>query len=217
MAVLDFPGDMVPLDKDQQGKLRKDLHPAQLLLVCLNDICPRGPPPKPSDPPPNLYQSPEEMFHTLVNKLAQILDFEPKGDTITAMAVILFEGKVTYVFASNQRGPNAMKNARKGLEDVLNILKANLEAPSKEPDHVIEQRLMDKVLWWNKVRVRSYLTALSIELEKCMPRCDISTPDGKAARGALGDLAKTLPDLKMGGQKTETCPFTSCYHRTYCR
>jgi hypothetical protein len=83
------------------------------------------------------------MFHTFANNLAQILDFEPKGDTVTALAVIFFDAKVTYVFASNQRGPNVLKNARKGLEEVL---KTNLEASSKEPDRVIEQRLMNKIL-----------------------------------------------------------------------
>ncbi|KAK0651092.1 hypothetical protein B0T16DRAFT_434405 [Cercophora newfieldiana] len=203
MAVLDFPGDMVPLDKEQQGRLRRDLHPAQLLLVCLNDICPRGPPPKPpSDSSPNPNQSPEESFHTFVNKLAQILDFEPKGNTITALTVILLDAKVTYVFASNQRGPGALNNARKCLKEVLDILKSNIEATSKAPDHVIEKRLMDKILWWNKVRVRSYLTALSKELQTCMGRCD-NTQEGTKAKQALADLASTLPDLNQGGQKTE--------------
>src|SRR5438128_1651002 len=128
MAVLDIPGEIVPLDKDQQGKLRKDFHPAEVLLVCLNHICPRGPPQKPADSPPNPNQSPEELFHTLLNKLSQVLDFEPKGDTITSMTVIWLDAKLTYVFASNQRGPGALKNAREGLAAVLDILKSNLEA-----------------------------------------------------------------------------------------
>jgi len=178
MAVLDFPGVIMPLDKDQQAKLRKFFHPAQLLFVCLNKICPRGPPQKLSDAPSNPNQSHEEKFHTLVNKLAQICDFEPKGDTITAMAVIMHEGNVTYVLASNRRGPGALNNARKGLGEVLGILKANLEAPSKESDELIGRKLMDRILWWNKVRVRSYLTTLSQELQTCMERCDVSTPEG---------------------------------------
>ena len=205
MAVLDFPGVAVLPDNEQEGKLRRDFHPAQLLLVSLNDICPRGPPPKPSDPPPNPNESLEEMFHTFVNKIALICDFEPKGDTITAVAVIWYNAKITYTLASNQRGPGALNNVRKGLTEVLNILKANLEAPSKQPDHVIEERLMDRILWWNKVRVRSYLTTLSKELESCMKRCDINTPEGREAKEALAKLAEVAPDLNKGGQKTETC------------
>lgn len=174
--------------------------------MCLNDICPRGPPQKVSDPPPNPNQSSEEMFHTLVNKLAQICDFQPKGDTISAIAVILYNAKITYVLASNRRGPGALKNARKGLADVLNVLKSNLEASSKDADEVIERRLLNKILWWNHVRVRSYLTALSSELQTCMVRCDTGTA-GTAAREALERLANTLPpDTDKGGQKTEACP-----------
>src|SRR3979411_1979030 len=109
LDVLDFPGDVVQLHKDQQSKLRKFLHPAQVLLVCLNEICPRGPPPKAAEAPLNPNQSPEEMFHTFVNKLAQICDFEPKGKTITAIAVILHNAKITYVLASNHRSTGTLR------------------------------------------------------------------------------------------------------------
>lgn len=190
------------LDKDQRAKLRKFLHPAQVLLVCLNDISPRGPPSKASDEPPNPNQTTEEMFHTFVNKLAQICDFEPKGNTVTSIVVILHNAKLTYVLASNNRGTGALNNARKGLADVLNILKSNLEAKSRDTDEVIGRRLMNKILWWNSVRVRSYLTALSNELKTCMKRCDTS-PEGVAAREALQKLANTLPDESTGGQKTD--------------
>jgi len=205
MEVLDFPGVAVLPANEQEGKLRRDFHPAQLLLVCLNEICPRGPPTKPSDPPPNPNESPEEVFHTFVNKIALICDFEPKGDTITAVAVIWYNAVVTYVLASNQRGPGALNNVRKGLAEVLNILKANLEAPAKQSDNVIEERLMDRILWWNKVRVRSYLNTLSKELESCMKRCDTNTPEGREAKNTLAKLAEVAPDLNKGGQKTETC------------
>ncbi|KAM7211199.1 hypothetical protein V8F06_013409 [Rhypophila decipiens] len=194
MAVLDFPGDIVPLDKDQQGKLRTFLHPTQLLLVCLNDICPRGPPQKPSEPPPDHNQSPEEMFHTFVNKLAQILNFDTNGDTVTALAVILHNGKTTYVFASNNRSKVRLNNARQGLADILNILKSNLEASSKEPDHVIERRLMDKILSCNQIRLRAYLNTLAKELQTSMNRCDTSTAEGTAAKDGLSKIASTLPD-----------------------
>lgn len=206
MAVLDFPGDIVPLDKDQQAKLRTFLHPAQLLLICLNEICPRGPPQKPSEPPPDHNQVPEEMFHTFVNKLAQVLNFNINGDTVTALAVILHNGKTTYVFASNNRSKVPLNNARKGLGEILNILKSNLEAPSKEPDHIIEQRLIDKILWWNQVRLRTYLNTLAKELQTCMNRCDTSTPEGTAAKDGLSKMASTIPDLS---KKTEECAYLS--------
>ncbi|KAK1753258.1 hypothetical protein QBC47DRAFT_388083 [Echria macrotheca] len=202
MSVLDIPGEIVPLDKEQQGKLRRDFHPAELLLVCLNQICPRGPQQKPADSPPNPNQSSEELFHTLLNKLSQVLDFESKGNTITSMTVVKYEEKFTYVFASNQRKTPALKKAREGLSEILNILKSNLEASSKEPDTVIEERLMHKILWWNHVRVRSYLQFLSKELQRCMERCD-STPDATAAKEGLAKLAQSLPDLTDSKEKSD--------------
>ena len=197
MAVLDFPGDIVPLDKEQKGKLRKDLHPAQLLLICLNEICPGGPPLKPAEPPLDRNQSPEEFFHTFVNKLAQILNFDTGGKTISALAVILHNGKTTYVFASNDRTNTPLRNARNGLLEVLNILKSNIEAPSKEPDDVIEQRLLDKILMLNQRRIRGYINTLTSRplevLQTCINRCDTSKAEGVAAKDGLTQLANSLP------------------------
>jgi hypothetical protein len=210
MAVLDFPGDVVPLDKEQIGKLRKDLHPAQLLLVCLNSICPRGPPQKPSEPPLDRNQSPEEFFHTFVNKLAQILNFDVGGTTISSLAVILHNGKTTYVFASNSRPMTSLRNARNGLREVLDILKSNIEASKMELDNIIEQRLLRKVLTLNQVRIRRYInTLLSKEglhkevLQTCINKCDTDTPDGAAAKTGLTSLANSLPDSAL---RIEECP-----------
>ena len=176
--MLDFPGELVELDKDQKAKLRKFFHPAEVLLSCLNDVCPRGPPQKASDAPPNPNQSPEEMFHTLVNKLAQICDFEPKGNTITALAVIWYHGRICYVLVSNRRGTGSLRNARLGLQATLEILKTNLEAESKAADEVMERRLMQEILGRNSVRVRSYLNSLSKELQTCIKKCNTSSQEG---------------------------------------
>jgi hypothetical protein len=117
------------------------------------------------------------MFHTFVNKLAQICDFEPKGNTVSAIAVIWRDGRICYILASNRRTNVPLKNGRAGLTAVLDILKSNLEATTSESDEVMEGRLMREVLRWNSVRVRSYLTSLSKALQACMKRCD-SHPDG---------------------------------------
>ena len=177
-AVLDFPGKYVPLDNAQQARLRRTFFPPLVLLECLNQICPGGASQKASDAPPNPNQSPEEMFHTFVNKLAQICDFEPKGNTVSAIAVIWRDGRICYILASNRRTTVPLKNARAGLTSVLDILKSNLEAKTSESDEVMEGRLMREVLRWNTVRVRSYLTSLSKALQACMKRCDDSHPDG---------------------------------------
>jgi hypothetical protein len=175
--LLDFPGIYVPLDNAQQSKLRKTFFPPLVLLQCLNEICPGGASQKASDAPPNPNQSLEEMFHTFVNKLAQICDSEPKGNTISAIAVIWRDGRICYLLASNRRNTVSLENARAGLTAVLDILKSNLEASTSESDDVMEGRLMREVLRWNSVRVQSYLRSLSKALQACMERCD-SHPDG---------------------------------------
>lgn len=110
----------------------------------------------------------------LVNKLAQICDFEPGGKTVSALAVIIYNGRLCYVLASNHRATGAMKNARAGLQAVLNILKDSVEERTNDSDEVMEKRLLKEILIWNNVRVRSYLTAIEKELKNCMAKCDTS-------------------------------------------
>ncbi|KAK4157294.1 hypothetical protein C8A00DRAFT_29719 [Chaetomidium leptoderma] len=141
------------------------------------------------------------MFHTLVNKLAQICDFEPKGNTVTALAVIWRDGRICYVFASNRRRTPALKNARIGLKAFLDILKSNLEAETRDSDEVMERRLLGEILSRNNVRVRSYLTALAKELSTCIKKCDAAGVEGMEARDAMTRLAQMLPDPNKDGQK----------------
>lgn len=170
--MLDFPGKREELNKNQQSTLRHEFYPPLFLLDSLNQVCPRGSRRTPSDGPQNEHQSPEERFQTLVNKLAQICDFEPKGNTVSALAVIIHNGRLCYVLASNRRGTGAMKNARAGLQAVLNILKDSVEKRTDDSDEVMEKRLMREILTWNMVRARSYLTSLEKELQKCIAKCD---------------------------------------------
>lgn len=176
-AVLDMPGQVVELNKAEKIKLRKSFYPALVLLNCLNSVFPQGGPHKPSDPPLNPLQSESEMFQTFVNKLAHILDFAPKGSTVTALAVINHDGRLCYVFASNNRGTGAMNKARAGLTAVLDMLKTNIEANFQDSNSVMEGRLLQKVLELNTGRVGVYLSSLARELPKCLKRCDDS-PEG---------------------------------------
>ncbi|KAK3983869.1 hypothetical protein QBC44DRAFT_386193 [Cladorrhinum sp. PSN332] len=203
-AVLDVPSKLVLLDKNQQTNLRKKFYPALVLLKCLNEVCPQKSSQKSSDSPPNPNQSPEEMFHTLVNKLAQVCDTHPKGDTVTALAVIQHNGRICYVLASNRRGTGALNKARTGLAAVLNILKCNLEDGTRKPDEATEEKLMRKILELHTVRVRAYLTSFSKELQECIKRCDENKPEGKAAKETLERLACTIPDSNKDGQKSDS-------------
>ncbi|KAK3295261.1 uncharacterized protein B0H64DRAFT_474260 [Chaetomium fimeti] len=201
MAVLDFPGKREPLNKNQQSTLRCQFYPPLILLETLNDVCPRGSRRQPSDAPPSDHQSPEERFKTLVNKLAHICDYEPGGNTVSALAVIIQNGRLCYVLASNHRGTGAMRNARAGLQAVLDILKASVEKRTDDSDEVMAKRLMREILIWNNVRVRAYLTSLEKELKNCVGKCD-TTEQGKSAKEELERLAAFLPDVR-DGQKSD--------------
>ncbi|KAL2166625.1 hypothetical protein VTG60DRAFT_2444 [Thermothelomyces hinnuleus] len=203
MAILEFPGKKVPLDANQQSKLRKTFFPPLMLLDSLNAVCPSRGSGKASDAPPNPNQSLEEMFHTLVNKLAQICDFEPKGNTITALAILRQNGRICYVLASNRRKTGALRNARAGLQAVLDILKSNLEADQRESDETVERRLLQEILRRNTVRVRAYLTALAKELPACIKRCNVTSQEGRRAKEALEKLQSMIPDQSQYGQKSD--------------
>ena len=179
--MLDVPSKPILLDKNQQANLRKKFYPALVLLKCLNDVCPQRYSQKSSDSPPGPNQSPEEMFHTLVNKLAQVCDTHPGGDTVTALAVIEHNGRICYIMASNHRGTASMNKARAGLAAVLNILKCNLEGETPVSDKVAGERLMRTILELHTVRVRAYLTSFSKQLQECIKRCDDNKPEGASS------------------------------------
>lgn len=148
------------------------------------------------------------MFQTLVNKLAQICDFEPKGNTITALTVIWHNGRVCYVLASNRRGGGALKNARAALNAVLGILKANLEASTTVSDEEMEKRLLREILSWNNVRVRSYLISLSRELQACVKRCDTSNSEGMCPSSKRTRIRQRRPkksEYEQGGLPKKHC------------
>lgn len=104
------------------------------------------------------------MFFTIVNKLAQVCDFQPAGDTVTALAVIRQNGRICHVLAADRRGTGVLRKARAGLSEVLGILRSNLESQTPNSDAEMEQKLFRKILELNSVRVRSYLNALSREI-----------------------------------------------------
>lgn len=91
---------------------------------------------------------------------------------MTALVVLVVEGRIVYAFASNSRKrPNLIKT-KDDLTSVLNILKANLEAETKESDQVLFDRLLRQILRLNTVRVQRYLTHLTKDLVACVKACE---------------------------------------------
>ena len=220
------------LDSKQLTRIRT-FFPPLVFIQSLDEICDRRAVRKESDAPPSPNQGTEEKFHTFVNKLAQICDYRPHGDTVTALAVLQESGRVLYVFASNRRArPELLKTGRE-LTAVLKIIKDNLEAATQESDEVIQERLLRLILVHNNVRIRSYLTSLDKGLGACIEACERETtrsanlskhkdkaninpsqrlmPLGyteESVTGAAGTfraLLEMVQDTKDKGQTTDEC------------
>ena len=148
-----------------------------LFLDSIQDCCQQATARKVADAPQNPNQSSETDFRILVNKLAHICDTRPAGDTVTALAVLQVDGRILYAFASNSRKrPNLVKT-KDDLTSVLNILKANLEATTKESDQVLFDRLLRQILRLNIVRVQTYLACLAKDLTAYVKVCEGSADE----------------------------------------
>lgn len=161
----------MPLGANQRKRAKDFYHPL-LFLDSVQDCCQHAVARKVADAPQNPNQGSEADFRTLVNKLAHICDYRPGGDTVTALVVLVVDGRIVYAFASNSRKrPNLIKT-KDDLTSVLNILKANLEAEKKESDQVLFDRLLRQILRLNTVRVQRYLTHLTKDLAACVKACE---------------------------------------------
>jgi hypothetical protein len=178
---------LVPLSASQNATLRREFAPALVLLKSLNQILTQGDRPAEHGPPPDAHQPLDKKLQTFVNKVAQICDSRPKGPTVTACVVLEQEnGRVLYLFASNNRKTKDLREMAAFVRSVFDILKANISARSakKQSDALLNDRLLRMVLAFNQDRVRGYRSALENNLRKCIERC--------AAPGDEGEFLSTL-------------------------
>src|SRR4051794_27485142 len=109
----------VPLDGKQQTRIR-NFFPPLILLESIHESCNQRTELKAAEAPPNPNQESEGRFRTFVNKLAHICDYRPKGDTVTALAVLVDDnGRVLYLFASNRRTRSNLNKTKQDLTAVL--------------------------------------------------------------------------------------------------
>lgn len=77
------------------GKLQRRFYEPLILLRALTQACmhnniPRIPDPRAGE----LSYSPEELFKDFINKLCQICDNKPGGDTVTAISALGYPDRV---------------------------------------------------------------------------------------------------------------------------
>ncbi|KAK4451287.1 hypothetical protein QBC34DRAFT_295800 [Podospora aff. communis PSN243] len=184
----------------------RNFFPPLILLESIHEACSRRADPPAAEAPPNPNQRAEGRFQTFVNKLAHICDYRPKGETVTALAVLVDEGgRVLYLFASNRRARANLNKTKQDLIVTLNILRENLNPATRVSDTVLNDRLLRQVLAVNTVRIQGYLSRLSKELKPCIKACESqsSQPDYQDAAQRLERLFQAIPDTKQAGQKSD--------------
>lgn len=119
-------------------------------------------------------KSPKHEFFCFVNKLAQICDSQPGGDTITAIAV-LQPGSIQYRFASNNRDAMSLEMVKRYLTDILNTLG---QTANSELDNIY-QDILGKVVAFNMARIEIYIGGLMKHFDFCIATCESGdTPEG---------------------------------------
>lgn len=119
-------------------------------------------------------KSPKHEFFCFVNKLGQICDNEPGGNTITAFAV-LQPGSIEYRFASNNRDTKSLEKTKIYITDILNTLGQTTDSQLG----AVHQQILGKIVAFNRPRIEIYITGLMKEFDFCIEACKSGdTPEG---------------------------------------
>lgn len=110
----------------------------------------------------------EHAFRSLLCKLAQVVDNRKGGDTVTSFVALQEYGKTNFLFCSNQRREDDLK-------DTASFVKSLLVFIRDKPNGIGPKPLLKRVLWrivlFNVPRIGFYLDALTKALEDCIADC----------------------------------------------
>ncbi len=140
-------------------------------------------------------KSKQQTYFCFLNKLSQICDNQPQqplGKTVSAI-VVLDSGTIEYRFASNQRDDNELDAVKKYLTDILSILSRvrDDEVSSPKSRRLILSRILQRVLAFNRPRVKGYMESLlsNDRLEFCITSASgDETIDGRSTHSHSRNL-----------------------------
>lgn len=135
----------------------------------MHNLAPKAPEPTPD----TASMTWEQMFHNFLNKLAQICDTHPGGDTVTAVVALVQpgrKGEVQYRFASNQRDEGELAQLEAFVVDILGTLRDWTEESSK----LVECRVLRKVIGFNRTRMKMYVRAVASGLDICLGKPELA-------------------------------------------
>ncbi|KAF4472242.1 hypothetical protein FALBO_841 [Fusarium albosuccineum] len=111
------------------------------------------------------FQSDEDAFQTLANKLAQVCDNERGGDTVTALTVLQAERGPEFVLASNRKDQAGLQSTEVFLNRLLRLVGDNPEGLNR---NALEKRVLWMMLSFNIPRVTEYQQNLRKALDVCL-------------------------------------------------
>ncbi|KAK8079395.1 hypothetical protein PG997_007213 [Apiospora hydei] len=112
-----------------------------------------------------------EAYKCFANKLAQVLDCEPGGKTVTALTILKGRNmQPVYVIASNLRSQDQLEDAQRFLTKLLRFVHDNPLELNPKP---LFKKVLGQILMFNLSRVQVYLTSLKRCLSSCIVDCGI--------------------------------------------
>ncbi|KXJ84986.1 hypothetical protein Micbo1qcDRAFT_181204 [Microdochium bolleyi] len=118
------------------------------------------------DPPVDFSDDAEKAYKSYVNKLAHVCDVRRGGATVTGVAILQDVDGVIYVLGSNERSPAALTELGQFVQSLFGLVQSVQDAP---PDPVsLFTRIFPHILEYNQPRIRSYLSRMPEEIDRCV-------------------------------------------------
>ncbi|KAK8127241.1 hypothetical protein PG984_008349 [Apiospora sp. TS-2023a] len=110
-----------------------------------------------------------EAHKCFANKLAQVLDSERGGRTVTALTILKGgSSQPIYVVASNQRSQDQLEGVREFLQELLRFVHTN---PLKLNPKPLLKKVLGMIIMFNFSRFQAYLNNLRRGLDACIADC----------------------------------------------
>ncbi|EQB52195.1 hypothetical protein CGLO_08196 [Colletotrichum gloeosporioides Cg-14] len=139
--------------------------------------------------------NPNMVLECFINKLAQVCDNVPFGDTVTSVAITVhnYDG-LLYTFASNRQTSGGANDARDFVRRLLDDMgSASLDQVKDDPHSPLFHRALRQILEFHDKRVQAYRDKLLKSISACIVDCDASdSNESLSLQNALRDLKDTL-------------------------
>ena len=150
-----------------RNKLANRFYEPIVFLFCLNKAWKKSQHAKAPDLSFDMAQSLEHNFHCFVNKLGQLCDREPHGNSVTAFVVLKCPEGIQYRFASNNQDEKQLIRAKSFVVEVLETL-------GRAEEDELEDRIsliLRNLLSFTRPRIEAYIKSLKANSALCMVAC----------------------------------------------